>query len=135
MSKELISILVFDLFIFIIPLLLYLKPPKEISLFGYKTKKSMMNIDNWKFSQKYFAKKWLLVSVIVILTQLILFFTANIDLTSEPPVIPIISMVEFFVGTIFCCFLTENKLKNYKNALKAMGGTDDINTKGWWDKK
>ena len=25
--------------------------------------------------------------------------------------------------------------ENYKKALKAMGGTDDINTKGWWDKK
>ncbi|WP_353616915.1 SdpI family protein [Candidatus Ornithobacterium hominis] len=36
--------------------------------FGYRTKRSVMNIDNWNFSQIFFAKRWLLVSVVVILT-------------------------------------------------------------------
>ncbi|SDE81581.1 SdpI family protein [Riemerella columbipharyngis] len=116
MSKEVISILVFDLFIVVIPLLLYLYPPKEINYtFGYRTKRSVMNIDNWNFSQIFFAKRWLLVSVVVILTQLVIFFTANINLTKEPPVIPIISMIEFFIGSIFCYFSTENQLKRMNN--------------------
>ncbi|WP_196890031.1 SdpI family protein [Aureivirga sp. CE67] len=112
MSKEIISILVFDFLIILIPLLLYLFPPKEINfMYGYRTKRSVKNIENWRFSQKYFAKRWLFVPIIVILTQIVLYFTANIDLTKEPPLIPIISIIEFFIGSVFCFLSTENQLK------------------------
>jgi uncharacterized membrane protein len=118
MSKEIISILVFDFIIILIPILLYFYPPKDINYaFGYRTKRSIKNIKNWVFSQKYFSKQWILVSLIVIITQLILIFIANIDLKKEPPMIPIISMVEFFVGSVFCYFSTESKLKKMENEL------------------
>lgn len=116
MSKEIILILVFDFFIFIIPLLLYLYPSKEMnSVFGYRTKRSTKNIENWNFSQRYFSKRWILVSTIVIITQFLLFLFGEIDLKKEPPIIPIVSMVEFFLGSIVCFISTEKQLK--KNQL------------------
>jgi len=84
MSKELVAVLVFDLLIVAIPALLYLYPPKDINvLVGYRTKRSMKSIENWTFSQKYFAKKWVIVPLIVVATQITFFISANVDLSMD----------------------------------------------------
>lgn len=91
MSAEII--LVFDFII--ISLLLY--PPKENYVVGYRTKRSMKNIENRKFSQKYFSKLWLIGSVNMVITQLIiLIFMANIALEKGPFMILIISIIDYW---------------------------------------
>jgi len=126
MSKEIVAVLVFDLFIVTIPILLCLYPPKDINiLIGYRTKRSMKSIENWTFSQKYFAKKWVIVPLIVVATQIAFFISANVDLSidtgsgEDPPIVAIISIVEFAIGTLFCAIDTERQLK--KNETDPVG--------------
>jgi len=125
MSKEVIAVLVFDFFIVAIPVLLYLYPPKDINgLLGYRTGRSMKSIENWTFSQKYFAKRWMIVPVIVVITQITFVISGSIDLSvgtddeEAPPILPIISIVEFTVGTLFCIIDTELQLKKNENGIQ-----------------
>lgn len=113
MTVEIIGLLIFDFAIILTPFMLYYFPPKDINpIYGYKTKRSMKNIKNWKFSQKYFARQFIPVPLIIIFTQFTLMLTTNIDLKEEPPLIPLISVAELIIGTIFCAFATESKLKD-----------------------
>ena len=41
--------------------LLFRKTPKEINyVYGYRTKRSMMNEETWRFANQYFGKAWYL---------------------------------------------------------------------------
>ena len=45
--------------------LLFRKTPKEINyVYGYRTKRSMMNEETWKFANQYFGKAWYLCGLI-----------------------------------------------------------------------
>lgn len=45
--------------------LLFRKTPKEINyVCGYRTKRSMMNEETWKFANQYFGKAWYLCGLI-----------------------------------------------------------------------
>jgi|GEM_PF-3000998 len=115
MSKDVVSVLVFDFIIAIIPILMYLYPPKDINaLIGYRTKRSMENMDNWVFSQKYIAKRWMIVPVIVVVTQLILFISTDMNIDDDPPLIIIVSISEYIIGTFFCMMDTEMQLEKRK---------------------
>lgn len=47
--------------------LLYKFPPKNInSFFGYRTLRSMKNVETWMFAQKYSGKVWMITGFIVL---------------------------------------------------------------------
>ena len=46
--------------------LLFRKTPKEINyVYGYRTKRSMMNEETWRFANQYFGKVWYLCGLIL----------------------------------------------------------------------
>ena len=46
--------------------LLFRKTPKEINyVYGYRTKRSMMNKETWRFANQYFGKVWYLCGLIL----------------------------------------------------------------------
>jgi len=54
----------------VISLIYYFFPPKKInSLYGYRTPRSMKNLDNWNYANKYSSRGILIVSVITIASQ------------------------------------------------------------------
>ena len=45
--------------------LLFRRTPKKINyVFGYRTKRSMMNEETWRFANQYFGKAWYLCGLI-----------------------------------------------------------------------
>ena len=45
--------------------LLFRKTPKEINyVYGYRTKRSMMNEETWRFANQYFGKVWYLCGLL-----------------------------------------------------------------------
>ncbi len=45
--------------------LLFKRTPKEINyVYGYRTKRSMMNEETWRFANQYFGKVWYLCGLI-----------------------------------------------------------------------
>ena len=46
--------------------LLFRKTPKEINyVYGYRTKRSMMNEETWRFANQYFGKAWCFCGLIL----------------------------------------------------------------------
>ena len=46
--------------------LLFRRTPKEINyVYGYRTKRSMMNEETWRFANQYFGKVWYLCGLIL----------------------------------------------------------------------
>lgn len=72
----------------------------------------MANHENWSFAQNYFARKWIWIPFIIVFIQLFLFLFFEINLSDEPPIIQLVSLTVFFLGSIFCAFLTEYELEN-----------------------
>lgn len=48
-------------------------PPKEINaVFGYRTRRSMLNPDTWEFAHRYFGKLWLCLGLILLPVSVLL---------------------------------------------------------------
>ena len=61
----LIMVLLIPLTMIFFGWLLFRKTPKEINyVYGYRTKRSMMNEETWKFANQYFGKVWYLCGLI-----------------------------------------------------------------------
>ena len=61
----LITVLLIPLTMIFFGWLLFRKTPKEINyVYGYRTKRSMMNEETWKFANQYFGKLWYLCGLI-----------------------------------------------------------------------
>ena len=61
----LIMVLLIPLTMIFFGWLLFRKTPKEINyVCGYRTKRSMMNEETWKFANQYFGKAWYLCGLI-----------------------------------------------------------------------
>ena len=61
----LIMVLLIPLTMLFFGWLLFRKTPKEINyVYGYRTKRSMMNEETWKFANQYFGKVWYLCGLI-----------------------------------------------------------------------
>ena len=57
----LITVLLIPLTMIFFGWLLFRKTPKEINyVYGYRTKRSMMNEETWRFANQYFGKAWYL---------------------------------------------------------------------------
>ena len=90
--------------------------PKEInSLLGYRTARSMQNMDTWKFAHSYCGRIWWKIGLITfILTVLshLPFYHSNED------IIGIVSLVTVMIQLIILfipIFITENALKKTFN--------------------
>lgn len=76
-----------------ISLIFYLFPPPKINYFyGYRTKRSMKNIDNWKLANKMAAKGMLTVMAINLVLSLL--FTQILELSSLK-LLAVVLIVEF----------------------------------------
>ena len=61
----LIMVLLIPLTMIFFGWLLCRKTPKEINyVYGYRTKRSMMNEETWRFANQYFGKAWYLCGLI-----------------------------------------------------------------------
>ena len=61
----LIMVLLIPLTLLFFGWLLFRKTPKEINyVYGYRTKRSMMNEETWRFANQYFGKAWYLCGLI-----------------------------------------------------------------------
>jgi len=61
----LIMVLLIPLTMIFFGWLLFRKTPKEINyVYGYRTKRSMMNEETWRFANQYFGKVWYLCGLI-----------------------------------------------------------------------
>ncbi len=61
----LIMVLLIPLTMIFFGWLLFKKTPKEINyVYGYRTKRSMMNEETWRFANQYFGKVWYLCGLI-----------------------------------------------------------------------
>ena len=62
----LIMVLLIPLTMIFFGWLLFRRTPKKINyVFGYRTKRSMMNEETWRFANQYFGKVWYLCGLIL----------------------------------------------------------------------
>ena len=62
----LIMVLLIPLTMIFFGWLLFTRTPKEINyVYGYRTKRSMMNEETWRFANQYFGKVWYLCGLIL----------------------------------------------------------------------
>ena len=90
--------------------------PKEInSLLGYRTARSMQNMDTWKFAHSYCGRIWWKIGLITfILTVLshLPFYSSNEDIIGTVSLVTVmIQLIILFIPI----FITENALKKTFN--------------------
>ena len=87
--------------------------PKHInSMLGYRTTRSMKNMDTWKFAHDYAGKLWWKVGIGMLGPTLLMhipFYGASDDTMGILSIIILVIQLAFLFGTIF---KTEKALKN-----------------------
>lgn len=80
-------------------IIFYFFPPKKINaIYGYKTNKSIKNNSIWKFSNRFFAKQFLIYSSISFVAALLLAFISK-DLSWQPMAIVLLSLAVSVIKT------------------------------------
>lgn len=117
-NKNLILKMNFENPLFLLPILvgpifmiagivMLLFPPKKINyLYGYRTKNSMKNINNWNFAQNYSAKIMIWSGFVFSLTSLI-----GINIKGNEFIQLIIALCLMFLLCAIIFYLTERKLR------------------------
>ena len=90
--------------------------PKEInSLFGYRTARSMQNMDTWKFAHSYCGRIWWKIGfatlIITVLCHLA-FYHSNEDVIGTVSIVAVTAQI---IALIVPVFITENALKKTFN--------------------
>jgi uncharacterized membrane protein len=87
--------------------------PKKINYFvGYRTTRSMKNLDTWQFAHHYWGKLWRTVGLILLAVSIIPFlFVINADADTLGAVGTIVMIVQL-AGLITSIIPVEIKLKN-----------------------
>jgi len=79
--------------------MMYKYPPTSINgVIGYRTKRSKLNIDTWKFAHHYCGKLWLKIGVLVLLLTILIqipLFKAGEDIIGKVSLI--IAMVQVVI--------------------------------------
>jgi len=71
--------------LFFLSLIFYFFPPKKINhLYGYRTKKSMLNDTIWEFANRYFTKILVFYSAIAFVASLLFQFLFNKGISWQP---------------------------------------------------
>ena len=81
-------------------LLMWIKCPKEInSFFGYRTTRSMINTDTWKFAHNYCGRLWFILGLITLIPTVI----AQIPFYNSSE--KVIGIVGTIIMTVQCAIL------------------------------
>jgi len=89
-------------------IILQKRPPKDINWFyGYRTKNSMKNIDNWRFAQKLSAK-YLMIQGVVLCFVSFSVLVVSLDIVFSV----VISLIILFASIIVHVIKVEKKLKS-----------------------
>ena len=100
MSTE---ILISTLLLVISTLFFLFQPQKINKLYGYRTRKSMSSIENWKLSNKYSAKGMLIISIL----NLTVFYIISLYVSEiNKYIYLIVLLIEF----ILLFYLTKKKI-------------------------
>ncbi|MBR5521795.1 MAG: SdpI family protein [Oscillospiraceae bacterium] len=109
----LISDLLIPITIIIAGKILYSRPPKNINaLAGYRTVRSMKNMDTWVFANRHCGKIWQKSGLIMLLPTVLAhlpFYRSNDDIIGTISLIVIAVQLVVMVASIF---LTEKSLKD-----------------------
>lgn len=63
--------------------------PKDINYaFGYRTKRSMMNPDTWKFAHQYIGRLWFILGIVVLPLSIIPMSMSHPALSITPEKLP-----------------------------------------------
>lgn len=85
--------------LFVLSILFYFFPPKKINaLYGYRTNRSMLNEDIWKFSNTFFTKQLLLYAILSLIAALILATIAT-EITWQPMGLVLLSLAVSVIKT------------------------------------
>lgn len=88
-------------------------PPKNINVFmGYRTPRSMKNMDTWKFAHEYSGKLWWKIGWIILLPSIIIhipFYSSTDDKIGMMSLIVAAVQLIVLIGFIYP---TERALKN-----------------------
>lgn len=100
MSETLLYILTTNGLLFLISIIFWKFPPKKVNgIYGYKTPKAMLNQEIWDFSNAIFNKSLLIYSGISFLGALIIANFATIELTWQPMVLVLLSILVSVIKT------------------------------------
>ena len=93
-------------------IIMYFFPPKKINaLYGYRTKNSMKNQEQWDFSQIYSAKLLIVLGALLALSSLL-----RLLFNLEQNLIMFLSFALLFITVILILVLTENAItKTFKS--------------------
>ena len=108
MDENLKTILILDTTLFASLIIFYFIKKDEINpIIGYRTKRAMKNIENWKFAQTFFSKNWLFSIPIVLVTQIPLLFNKELTYLID------FSFINFVIYSVYLIIITEIKLKKF----------------------
>ena len=109
----LIMVLLIPITMIVIGRLFLKNAPKDINyVFGYRTKRSMMNLETWKFAHEYIGKLWFICGLTLLpLSVVVMVLVLGKEINTVGTVGGILTIVQMIpmIGTIIP---TENALKN-----------------------
>ena len=109
----LIMVLLIPITMIVIGRLFLKNAPKDINyVFGYRTKRSMMNLETWKFAHGYIGKLWFICGLTLLpLSVVVMVLVLGKEINTVGTVGGILTIVQMIpmIGTIIP---TENALKN-----------------------
>ncbi len=90
--------------------------PKKINQFyGYRTSRSMKNMDTWQFAHKHCGKQWLVIGLIMLFPSIAVHIPFYKSSENTLGIVCIITMVVQLVVTVASIFPTEKALKRTFN--------------------
>ncbi len=93
--------------------LMYKNCPKEINrVYGYRTKRSMKNMDTWKFAHEYCGCLWYRAGLIMLIPSVAAYiplYGGDIDIIGTAGAILTVIQLIILIAPVI---LTERKLKN-----------------------
>ena len=88
------------------------KPPSKINyVFGYRTRRSMMNRDTWDFANRYCGKVWLVLGIIITPADIIAMITVFGKTIFEIGNFSTILLFVQIIPMLLTVFIVESKLK------------------------
>lgn len=104
--NPLIYVLTTNGLLFLLSIIFWKFPPKKInSLYGYRTHKTMLNQEIWKFANTVFNKNFIIYSGISFIAGLVLANFSNADISWQPMILVLLS-----IGV--CIIKTERSLSD-----------------------
>ena len=97
--SPLVYVLSINGLLFALSIIFYFFPPKKINaLYGYRTNKSMLNDDIWKFANQFFTKQLLVYTAISFVAAL-LFIYFSPKISWQPMTLMVLSLAVSVIKT------------------------------------